>query len=389
VSESRLLDRPVRVLHVLYSLRMGGTELGVVKLVNALPPSDVVSAVASCKPADSLKDRLAPGVKLFEFHRRDGNDPRFVAQLVRLFRREKPDVVHTHSWGTLVEGIVAARLARVPHVIHGEHGTMEERPRNLRVQRWLWPRADRLLSVSSRLAERMADRVGFERSRIQVIRNGIDTVRFSPAPRDKARAAFGFGEADVVIGTAGRLVPVKDQATLIAALGVLKARGVDFTCVIAGDGPLRTALLEQIESAGLSESIRLLGGRADIDQVLAALDIFVLSSVSEGMSNTILEAMATGLPVVATRVGGADELVEDGMSGLLVPSQDPARMADALAGLVADRQKRTAMGASGRERALSIFPFDGMIAAYRDLYLELTGARRPGGSRASERICAA
>jgi len=368
---------------------MGGTELGVVKLVNALPPSDVVSAVASCKPADSLKDRLAPGVKLFEFHRRDGNDPRFVGQLVRLFRREKPDVVHTHSWGTLVEGIVAARLARVPHVIHGEHGTMEERPRNLRVQRWLWPRADRLLSVSSRLAERMADRVGFERSRIQVIRNGIDTVRFSPAPRDKARAAFGFGEADVVIGTAGRLVPVKDQATLIAALGLLKARGVDFTCVIAGDGPLRTALLEQIENAGLSESIRLLGARADIDQVLAALDIFVLSSVSEGMSNTILEAMATGLPVVATRVGGADELVEDGKSGLLVPSQDPARMADALAGLVADRQKRSAMGASGRERALSIFPFDGMIAAYRDLYLELTGARRPRGSRASERICAA
>ena len=244
---------------------------------------------------------------------------------------------------------MAARLARVPHVVHGEHGTMEVRPRNLRMQRWLWPRTDGVLSVSSRLAERMAAQVGFDLARIRVIPNGVDTGRFTPASRDSARAAFGLTADDVVIGTAGRLVPVKDQATLIGSLAALRSKGLRFTCVIAGDGPLHEALTAQSAAAGLADSVRFLGARNDIERVLAACDIFVLSSVSEGMSNTILEAMATGLPVVATRVGGADELVEEGTSGLLVSPQAPQALAGALE-IAGDRPAAAHVDGRGRSR---------------------------------------
>ena len=381
--------RPIKVMHVLFSLRTGGTELGVVKLVNSLDGARVTSAICSSKPADALKGRLAPGVTLFEFNRRDGNDPSFVAQLVRLFRQERPDVVHTHSWGTLYEGLVAARLASVPHVIHGEHGTLDTRRFNLLAQRWAWRRADCVLSVSSRLAERMASEVGYERDRIHVIRNGIDTARFHPGRRAAARRALGFGDGDAVIGTVGRLVPVKDQATLLDALGQLRATQRPFKAVIAGDGPLRGPLESRAAALGLSDCLTFLGERADVEDVLAAIDVFTLSSVSEGLSNTILEAMATGLPVVATRVGGADELVEDGRTGVLVAARDPEALAAQLGRLVGDARLRQSMGAAGRVRAEREFSLERMTADYESMYFRIATGRTPVDRAAGEPVCAA
>jgi sugar transferase (PEP-CTERM/EpsH1 system associated) len=372
-------DRPVRVMHVLFSLRTGGTELGVVKLANALDRSRVVSAICSCKPADAVKSRLRSDVKLFEFDRRDGNDPMFVARLARLFRRERPDVVHTHSWGTLCEGLVAARLAGVRRVVHGEHGTMETRGHNLRVQRLAWGWTDGVLSVSSRLAERLSAQVGYPLDSIKVIRNGIDTARFRPDKRDAARHSFGLGPRDVVIGTAGRLVPVKDHATLLNALALLKSQGVAFRAIIAGDGPLRATLAALAGSTGLAHAVDFLGERGDIEDVMAACDVFALSSTSEGLSNTIMEAMATGLPVVATDVGGTEELVEDGRTGLLVPPSDPAAFAAALADLAKDEAKRHSMGLAGRQRMERDYSLDRMIHAYEELYLGLNG-RAPAAS---------
>jgi sugar transferase (PEP-CTERM/EpsH1 system associated) len=362
---------PIRVMHLMYQLRFGGMELGVVKLVNAIDRARVASSVCSCRPATDAKYRLAPHVPLVELRRRNGNDPFLVARLVALMRRERPHVLHTHAWGTLCEGLLAARLARVPVIVHGEHGTLETRRRNVAVQRWAWRRVDQVLSVSSTLAARMAGQMRFPVEHIKTIRNGVDVVRFVGGDRRAARAAFGFEEADVVVGTVGRLVPVKNQIMLVEALARVRQRDVRVSGLIAGDGPLRRDLEERARALGIAPFICFIGERNDVEQVFAAMDVFALTSLSEGLSNTIQEAMASALPVVATRVGGADELARDGETGILVPSGDSDALAAALEHLALNSERRRDMGRAGRERAEREFSLTGMIQHYEDLYVEL------------------
>ena len=353
-------------------------EVGVTKLVNGLDHGRIASAIfTSCPCVDSLRDRLHADVPLVEFNRQAGNDPRFVLQLYRAIRRARPDILHTHGWATLVEGYVAGRLAGVPIIVHGEHGTLQTGFRHVVTQRAFWPRVDRVLAVSSRLADRMATEVGFPRDRIQVLRNGVDLERFDPRHRSIGRARLGVGPNDLLIGTAGRLVPVKDHATLLHAYARLRAAGVPFIGVITGTGPLLSELHAIADTLGL-DNVKFLGARDDIEYILPALDIFVLSSVSEGLSNTIQEAMASGAAVVATHVGGADELVQVDATGLLVPASSPVEMASALLTLARDRERRRAMGAAGRHRAETQFDLRQTVTRYQDLYLDLfTRGRTP------------
>lgn len=361
---------PVRVMHLVYSFGTGGMEVGVAKLTNAIDPSIVLSSICSCRPLGTLYKRLRPEVRFFQLDRRPGFDIRLVLHLYRLLRRERPDILHTHGWGTLCEGLVAATWAGVPIVVHGEHGTLQTRRHQALVQRWFWRRVHRLLAVSSRLRERMARRIGFPLDRIHVIRNGVDTVRFNTNHRAGARIALGVQPERLVLGTAGRLVPVKDHATLLRAWALLEARGLAITCVIAGWGELKEELIGLAASLGLKD-MRFLGNRRDIEHVLAALDVFILSSKSEGLSNTIQEAMASGVPVVATHVGGADELVIEGETGLLVPPKHPEALADAIERLLVDPAARARMGEAGRRRAEQEFSLDRMVQAYVQMYIDL------------------
>jgi sugar transferase (PEP-CTERM/EpsH1 system associated) len=356
-------------MHVIFRLHPGGMEHGVVKLVNGLDPARVQSSICSTTPCDPMmRPLVGPHVPVFELARTAGNDPRLVGALVRLFRRERPDVVHTHAWGTLVEGNVAARLAGVPVLVHGEHGTLQVRAYQRLLQRVFWQRADHLLSVSSRLAERMSAVVGVARERIRVIRNGVHLDRFGRVSRADARARLGLPADAFIVGAVGRLVPVKDHATWLDALAHLKARGVPALGVAVGDGPERPAIEARIQALGLGTGVRLLGHRTDVEVAMAAYDVFSLFSVSEGMSNTILEAMASGVPVVATNVGGADEMVVDGETGYLVAPKDPAALADAYARLAADAPRRAAMGLAGQQRGVREFGIDVMLTAYRQFY---------------------
>jgi len=322
-------------------------------------------------------------VPVFDLNRRKGNDVRIVWELHRLFRRERPDVVHTHGWGTLLEGMVAARLAGVPSVVHGEHGTLQVKPHQRWLQRRAWSSANRVLSVSSRLADRMATEMKVSVERITTIRNGVDLSRFNPSDRAAARTALDLPNDALVLGTVGRLVPVKDHATLLEAVALLKRDGLETTVVISGDGPLRESICARAEALGIQDQVRLMGHRTDVEVVMAALDIFVLSSASEGLSNTILEAMATGLPVVATRVGGADELVCDGETGILVAPGSPEKMATALVTLLTDEPRRRAMGIAGRHRVEAEFALRTMVGRYEALYMDLA-TLKSGGAVASQ-----
>lgn len=363
---------PVRVMHVMFALQPGGMEFGVVKLVNGLDRTSVQSSICSTSPAvENMKALVAADVPLFELERREGNDPRLVWQLYRLFRHARPHVVHTHAWGTLLEGLIAARTARVPVVIHGEHGTLQLRGYQRKLQRWAWGRTNEVLSVSRKLTERMAAATGYPQDRIRTIQNGVDCTRFSPLVRPSARAEFGLEAGTLAIGTAGRLVPVKHQANLIDALAMLRDRGVSFVGLIAGDGPLRHELEAQIAERRLTGCVRLLGQRRDIERFFAALDVFVLSSRSEGMSNTILEAMASGAPVVATNVGGAEELVEEGRTGRLVPRENSEALCAALAWMAEREERRRVMGVAARRKAETEFSLERMVRDYQKLYVGL------------------
>jgi sugar transferase (PEP-CTERM/EpsH1 system associated) len=368
----------IQVMHVVFGLHPGGMEYGLAKLVNGLAGGPIRSSICSTCPADPvMAQSLRPEVRLFELVRRKGNDPLLVWRLYRLFRRERPDIVHTHAWGTLLEGLVAARLARVPLLLHGEHGTLQVKPYQAWMQRWAWRRVDGLLSVSLRLAERMSAVVGVPLETVTVLRNGVDVARFSPEKRTDARRALGVDDEALVVGHAGRLVAVKDQAALVEAAAQLKGEGLRFRVLIAGDGPLRGSLEEQIAALGVGDCVTLLGHVHEVEQLLAALDVYVLCSRSEGMPNTVLEAMACGVPVVSTRVGGADELVVDAVTGLLVPPARPDLLASALGRLLRDSGLRAVMGAAGRLRACREFSVEAMIRGYRDTYVHRSRAGAP------------
>jgi L-malate glycosyltransferase len=282
--------------------------------------------------------------------------------------------VHTHAWGTLFEGLVAARLARVPAVVHGEHGTLQLKTHQRMMQRAGWSLVDRVLSVSSILAERMAATTGFPLSRITVLRNGVNLTGFQATQDTSVRAALGLPPAALVVGTVGRLVPVKDHATLIEAAAALRRDGVVVTVVIAGDGPLGESLENRARS--LDVDLRLLGYRTDIASVLGALDVFVSSSVSEGLSNTVLEAMAASRPVVATRVGGTEEMVTDGITGFLVRAGDAAGMAAALRRVLTAADRGAGMGAAGRARVEHEFTLESMMDRYEAMYLDVVPGER-------------
>lgn len=360
--------RPLRVMHLLYSLGTGGMELGVLKLMRGLDPTRVQSAVCSFMSAEHSAAEWRTQERVFHLGHRKGNDPRLVTRLAGLFRRERPDIVHTHAWGTLCEGVLGAALARVPCVVHGEHGTMEVRPLQRRIQRLMWRRVNRVLAVSHELAARLSEAMRFPLDRITVIPNGVDVARFGRARREMTRASLGLSPDAFVVGTAGRCVAVKDQHMLLRAFAAARSRGLALHGVIAGDGPLRPELEHLAADLGLADCVRFLGARDDVPDLLAAMDVFALTSRSEGMSNTVLEAMAAGLPVLATRVGGNPELVDEGVTGELVPPQQPDALADALLVLGHDPGRRRRMGAAARARVEQKFSLSGMLRRYERLY---------------------
>ncbi|ETX01917.1 MAG: hypothetical protein ETSY1_05550 [Candidatus Entotheonella factor] len=375
---------PLQVAHVVRDFSHGGMENGVANLVNHHDPSRVQGTIyVLAKADDFFVQRVHDARRVVLLNRCQGNDPSVIWHLAHRLRQAQPDVVHTHGWGTLVEGGMAAKLARVPVWVHGEHGTMETRRHNIWVQRIMWRLADQLLSVSENHRHALAHAIGAPVARIQAIPNGVALDRFGRQVDAAAwRQSFHIPADHVVIGSVGRLVEVKHYHHLITALAGLIHQRMPVSGVLIGDGPLRSALEEQAQSLGIAERVHFLGRREDVPSLLPLLDMFALTSRSEGMSNTILEAMASGLPVVATAVGGTPEMVIDGETGRLVPPRDPQALEAALAQLLADADQRRHMGRQARRRAETMFSLPVMIRAYEQLYEQLAGQRsrvRSGG----------
>jgi sugar transferase (PEP-CTERM/EpsH1 system associated) len=380
--------RPVpTVAHVLYQLAAGGMENGVVNLVNGIPGERFHHIVVSLTGCTDFQSRISnPSVEVIALHKRPGKDPAAYVRLWRLLRRLRPEIVYTHSMATLDVQFFAL-LAGVPGRIHGEHGQRSSgmlpgRPPRSWLRRLAGPLIHRYTTVSRDLTGFLEGPLGIPPARVTQIYNGVDTGRFHPRG-GAARPGWDgspLAPDSLVIGTAGRMETVKDQATLVRAfLCLLKtapALAPRLRLALIGAGPLREECRALLEAAGAADLAWLPGERDDIPDILRGFDVFVLPSISEGASNTILEAMATGLPVVATDVGGNPELVEHGRTGLLVPAGDPVSMAQAIARYLQDPDLRAAHGAAGRARVESHFSMRSMIENYIAVYQSVLARKR-------------
>jgi sugar transferase (PEP-CTERM/EpsH1 system associated) len=367
-------------------------ENGLVNLINHMPPSAYRHAIACVEDYSDFRQRITrPDVEVVALHRSRIGVWRLRRELYRLCRQLRPAIVHSRNPSGL-DALLPARLAGVPHTVHGEHGWdvndldgTRWKPALLR--RLHSPLVERYITVSKDLKRYLIGRVGISEQRIEQIYNGVDTDRFAPAESNRRSALpAGFcAEDSVVIGTVGRLQPVKDQATLLRAFAaVVDAKPAlcsRLRLAIVGDGPRMPDLRKLADTLGIAEATWFAGALSDVPRVMRALDIFVLPSLNEGVSNTILEAMACGLPVVATAIGGNVELVHDGQGGRLFGAGDCVALARLLADYAERPTLRREHGSIGRRIAERDFSLAAMTRRYAAVYDGLRGVP-PTHSRA-------
>jgi glycosyltransferase involved in cell wall biosynthesis len=322
-----------------------------------------------------------------------------IAQLARLIRRERPHIVHTHTSKGGMLGRIAARLCGVPVVVHTPHGhvfhSYEGQLKTqlfVRLERACARAADRLIALTDSERREHLD-LGIGRPEQWVtVHSGVDFAPFEAerGSRDAVRAELGLPPDAVVVGSVGRLVPVKGHAYLIEAIARLGVRRPGLHLLLIGDGPLRARLIDRARSMGMqvsnegtwvapgqpgSATMHVLGLRRDVAPLLAALDLFVLPSLNEGMGRALVEAMAMELPCIASRVSGVPDVVEDGLTGVLVPSRDPSALAREISTLIEARERAREMGRRGRCKVVPEFSVERMIAKLESVYRELLEAK--------------
>lgn len=380
-------DRPL-IVHVVYRFAVGGLENGIVNLINRLPAERWRHAVVALTDVDPAFARRLQrdDVACVSLHKGPGHGVRLYPRLLRLFRAWRPAVVHTRNLAAL-ECQVPAWLAGVPVRIHGEHGRdvddLDGSKRHYQRMRRLYrPFVHHYVALSRDLADYLRLRVHVPPECLTEICNGVDIERFHPAPGAGRGALAGspFDDASLwLAGTVGRMQAVKAQTLLVQAfvqaVQAQPALHARLRLVMVGDGPLRAQAQALLDAAGLGALAWLPGERADVPDVMRGLDCFVLPSLAEGISNTILEAMASGLPVLATDVGGNADLVAAGETGQIVPAADVQALSEALQALAADPARTAAMGVAGRGRAERLFSLPAMVAAYQGLYERLLSER--------------
>ena len=370
--------RPL-VVHVMYRFDTGGLENGIVNLINHMPADAYRHAVLALTEVTDFAKRIQrPDVEFISLHKPPGHGVWQYPKLYQLFRQLRPQIVHSRNLAAL-EVQVPAWAAGVPVRIHGEHGRdvndVDGNSRTYqRVRRLYQPFVHHWVALSRDLNDYLVNKVHIPSKAITQIYNGVDTERFCPAPGGPQPIAGGpFDPAQHwLIGTVGRMQAIKDQ-TLLAQAFVLALQQAPqlkerLRLVMVGDGPLRAQAQALLDQAGLADLAWLPGERSDIPDIMRGLHAFALPSLGEGISNTILEAMTSALPVIATAVGGNADLVQQPDTGAIVPPADPQAMAQQIVALASQPEQARVMGQAGRARVLQHFSMQAMVAAYQSVY---------------------
>ncbi len=382
-----------RVIRVITRLNVGGPAQHVVHLTALLPglgfASDLVCGRVDRDEGDMTAFALRRGVRpqVVPSLRNAATpvaDLKACLTLFRLFRRARPDIVHLHLLKARVLGGLAARLARVPVVVETFHGTLFHGYYSpgvtrvlLAVERALARRMDGIVAVSPAVREELVRHRVAPPGKIAVIPLGLELARLvRPDVRPgRFRTEMGVPPDAPLIGAVGRLVPIKGLEYLLEAAALVVRRRPAAVFVLVGDGPLRLALENRARALGLVRQVRFAGWRMDVEHVYGDLDVVVLPSLHEGTPVSVIEAMAAGRPVVATRVGGVPDLLQDGETGLLVPPRDPAALAAAILDLLEDPTLRARLGEAARGAAYPRFDVTRLAADTAAYYRGLLARR--------------
>jgi sugar transferase (PEP-CTERM/EpsH1 system associated) len=374
------------IIHIVFRLDVGGLENGLVNLLNNMPKDYYRNAVICMEEATEFQYRIRDGgIPVYALHKKKGKDFGAYLRLWKLIKKLRPDIVHTRNLGTL-DALVPAALAGVKYRIHGEHGwnVTDSYGASWKYQllrRACHPFVTMYVPLSKEIEQWLHNDVGIACNKLFRIRNGVDAELFHPSNGDRVPLPINeFAPDDsYVIGTVGRLETVKDQLTLVRAFlhlrDISKCEQRKLRLVIIGDGSLKPELEGLLRKENAEDVTWMPGARNDVAQLLHGLDVFVLPSLREGISNTILEAMASGLPVIATNTGGNPELIIDGSTGFLVPPTDHLMMADALKKYLKEPKLAKQHGRAARNRIEKEFSLDVMVDKYLQLYKTVLSGR--------------
>jgi glycosyltransferase involved in cell wall biosynthesis len=372
---TRETDRNTTVAQFVENMEIGGLEQMVLALSKRLHTGRfrcVLFCLGKGGPLAEMADAF--GIDVTAYDKQEGLDYSLSFRLARLLRRERIDILHCHNYGPLVYGSAAARMARIAGAVYTSHGMITSSEKH---QRLLFRLGNmHIVTVSENARRLMLRSSGLSPQRVTVIPNGVDTKAFGKdLDVKKKKASIGLSDSSRSIGIVARLSPEKDHETLFEAFACFSREFHDVHLVVVGGGDLLGDLQNAAGRLGIESRVHFLGYRHDVVELLAIFDCFVLSSRLEGLPMTLLEAMAAGLPVVATDVGGNREVVLHEETGLLVPEGEPGLLADALQRIFADPETARRMGGRGRKRAREHFDLDKMVGRYVRIYDELLHTR--------------
>jgi len=357
------------------SMETGGLENGIVNLVNHADSNLFCVDVLCLREKGELADRITnPDSQVIFDNNRDHSLLIAIKKIYKACKSGQYQIVHSHGFTTMLASYIAGKLAGVPKIMNGEHGTLYHSSAKHRLmQRFLFSKMEMNLTVSEDLKREILDKFSLKKDNFRPIINGVDTERFSinTEASTRLRNELGLSESVMVIGSVGRLVKVKNYKSLLSAFAQLNSSLSNVHLVLAGDGPERAHLEEQILKHGLSKKVHLLGRRDDIPQIMNLLDIFILPSFSEGLSNTLLEAMSCGTPVVACDVGGNKEIIRQDITGFLYESNNVNDLCSILSELSRDKDRIIRLSKQSREHILANYSLNRMVTNYESTYKEL------------------
>lgn len=366
----------IKICYLITGLNTGGAEMMLYRLIEKLDKTKynviVVSIIPLGKVADKIKEL---GINVVSLEMKSKLELSVIFRLVHILKEFKPTILHSYLFHANLLGRIAGKIAGVPIIISSIRNTIfggQIRELALRYTDFL---SDATTIICETAAKRMISRKVVPKEKLHVIYNGIDPKmyeNFSEDDRQKMRMEFNIPDTATLLISVGRLQKQKGYPYLIQSAVELKNRGYNFVWLIAGEGELRFQLEQMVKNYGLEDTIRFLGLREDVPKLMFASDIFVLTSLWEGLPGVVLEAMAVGLPVVATDVGGTPELVEDGTNGFLIPPGNPMKMADAIEKLInMSGEARRKIGSMGKEIVKEKFTVETMARKHEGLYVKL------------------
>ncbi|MBC8184191.1 glycosyltransferase [candidate division KSB1 bacterium] len=364
-------ERKLNILHLVNGFAIGGGELKLLELAENLDKKNYNQVVCSVGQGGPLQERFEKACsKVFVFPKKHRFDITLVFKVARLIKNENIDIVQTTLFYADIIGVIAGKFTKVPVVISWDVVTQPFKPIHKFAFKHVKKYIDMIVTVSDAIKKKAIEERKMDANKVQTIHYGVDTNKFI-REKSKTRAIkkeLNVKENELLIGVVARMTVQKGHKYLVEAVGRIKDEIPGTKFILVGDGPLRKDIEDQISELQLTSFFKLLGFRNDVEDLLTVFDIFVLPSLWEGLPNVVLEAMACSNPVIATAVDGTPEAVQDGETGLLVPSKQPEPLADAILKLVKDKKLRAQMSKNGRKRVEEEFSLAGQIEKFEKLY---------------------